>query len=576
MSVYTAPVRDMTFLLYEIAGLPSIVAIPTYSECSEDLVAAILEASASFAEGVLTPLNPVGDRHGVKVEAGNVTTAPGFADAYRQYIDNGWPSLPIPCALGGQGLPDLVNTAVMEMVMSANLAFSFCPMLTQGALKTIEAHGSEAVKAMFLKKMVSGEWTGAMDLTEPQAGSDLSTVKTRAVPDGDAYRIRGQKIFISWGDHDIADNIVHLVLARLPDAPEGTRGISLFAVPKFLVNPDGSLGGRNDIHTLSVEEKLGQHGSPTCVLAYGDNGGAIGYLLGRPHKGLACMFTMMNHARINVGLQGLGLAERAYQQGAAYAGERVQGGQPIVRYPDVERMVMLMRSGCAAMRAMIYTAMGLADMADSDNSSVAGASNRRLQLITPVVKAWCTDLTQEITSLNIQIHGGMGFVEETGAAQYYRDARILPIYEGTNAIQANDLIGRKILADNGEELRRLFAEMAADQGCFNDLPAPLPALTQAIDTQQQSLTDAGRCADLIMKASDSGNDWRPVACYFLDLLGYVVGAWLLQKKMVLARQKQDLYGADFAQTQLENYIFYCDHYLPRTHCLSAIIERVLK
>jgi alkylation response protein AidB-like acyl-CoA dehydrogenase len=569
MPSYIAPLEDMKFTLDTIAKLPDIRELPAHREVGNDLVDAILNASASFTGEVLAPLNAVGDQQGVKVNRGEVTTADGFVEAYRQYADNGWPSLPISPDYDGQGLPEVINTAAMEMVMSANLAFSLCPMLTQGALKTLQAHAPDALKHTLLPKMASGLWTGSMDLTEPQAGSDLSTVKTRALPteDPNIYRIQGQKIFISWGDHDMAENVIHLVLGRLPDAPEGTRGISLFAVPKFLVNDDGSLGERNDLYTVSTEEKLGQHGSPTCVLAYGDNGGALGYLIGEPNRGLACMFTMMNHARINVGMQGLGLAERALQQGKTYAAERVQGKLSIIEYPDVKRMVMMMQSGCSAMRAMVYMAMGLVDLCESQDQTMADLSYRRLQLLTPIVKAWCTDLTQEITSLNIQIHGGVGFVEETGAAQFYRDARILPIYEGTNGIQANDLVGRKVLADSGDELHRLLAEIETDLEVW----LTQPELQISAQQLASCVALAKSSGDAVLTTHNNGHDWRAVASYFLELHGWLIGAWLLHKKAAAACNLQEKLSDSYCKDQLENLKNYTMHFLPRVHGLSAAI-----
>jgi alkylation response protein AidB-like acyl-CoA dehydrogenase len=563
----------MRFLINEVTNFDAIKRITKYASLEEDLILAILEGSANFTENVLAPLNTLGDSNGVKVENGTTLTAPGFKEAYAQYAADGWPSLPMDAKYGGQELPELINTAAMEMVMSSNLAFSLCPMLTQGAMKTIQSHGSGPIIETMLNKLALGEWTGAMDLTEPQAGSDLSTVKTRAVPesDGETYRIYGQKIFISWGDHDMADNVVHLVLARLPDAPAGTKGVSLFAVPKFRVDQNAELQGANDITTVSTEEKLGQHGSPTCVLSYGDNEGSIGYLLGAPNKGLACMFTMMNHARINVGMQGLGLAERAYQQGKDYANERVQGGQAIIHYPDVQRMVKLMGSGCSAMRAMIYTAMSLIDLSESEDSELAAASQKRLQLITPIVKSWCTDLTQEITSLNIQIHGGMGFVEETGAAQYYRDARILPIYEGTNAIQANDLIGRKMLLDEGAELNRLYAEI---QQSVKDW-TQTEALNRPATQLSQALTLAQEATALIKKANAEQRDWQEIACAYLDINGYLVGAWLLNRKAAAAEKAKSVYGDDFCKEQLANAVFFGNHYLSRVDSLHRVLSNIL-
>mgnify|MGYP000036742579 CR=1 FL=1 len=571
MTSYTAPLQDIEFSLYEIAGLDSITDIPKYTDSTEDVVTAILDAAASFTQGVLSPLNQLGDQQGVKVIEGNVVTPTGFADAYQQYIAGGWPSLPIASSSGGQGLPNLINAATMEMVMGANLAFSLCPMLTQGAIKTIEAYGNDHIKHTFLPKMTSGVWTGAMDLTESQAGSDLSAVNTQATYDGTHYRITGQKIFISWGDHDMADNVIHLVLARITDSPNGINGLSLFLVPKFLIEQDGSLGARNDITTVSTEEKLGLHGSPTCVIAYGDNEGAVGYLLGEKNKGLSCMFTMMNHARINVGMQGLGLAERAFQQGAAYSLERKQGGKAIRQYPDVERMVMLMQTGCSAMRSIIYLAIGLTDLSESTDENTASSANKRLQLLTPIVKSWCTDLTQEITSLNIQIHGGTGFIEESGAPQYYRDARILPIYEGTNAIQANDFISRKFLLDNGTELEQLFDEMTTDIQKFSELPE------LSLDANQLSnaLGLAQECANLVKKTHFQGKDWRIVACYFLDLNAYCISAWLMCKKAIISHHQQETYGSRFSKRQLENSRFFINHYLPRSHALATSIKNIL-
>ncbi|MFQ6017378.1 MAG: acyl-CoA dehydrogenase family protein, partial [Kiloniellaceae bacterium] len=457
MTAYTAPIAEMRFVLDELAGLGEIAGFPGYEEAQPDLVGAVLEQAGRLAAEVLAPLNQPGDREGARYENGVVRTPKGFPEAYAQFVASGWGALPFDPAYGGQGLPWVVAMAVQEMWNSANLSFALAPLLTQGAVELLLAHGADRQKALYLPKMVSGEWTGTMDLTEPQAGSDLGALKTRAVMSGDHYLIAGQKVFISWGEHDCAENIVHMVLARTPDAPDGTAGISLFMVPKFLVNPDGSLGARNDLRCVSIERKLGIHASPTCVMAYGDSGGAVGLLVGAENRGLECMFTMMNYARLAVGIQGLAIAERAYQQALAYARDRIQGRPidstdrtpvPIIRHPDVRRMLMTMKANNEAMRALAYTATAALDRAKRHPDAKRRAENQaRVDLLTPVVKAWLTDSGCEMASLGVQIHGGTGFIEETGAAQYYRDARVLPIYEGTNGIQALDLVGRKILRD---------------------------------------------------------------------------------------------------------------------------------
>src|SRR5271163_3284550 len=469
MPNYRAPVQDMQFVITELAGLERLAALPGYEEVTPDLVEAVLEEAAKLAGEVLAPLNQPGDEQGAALTKDGVVAADGFAAAYRRFVENGWNGLSGDPEYGGQGLPGVIGAATIEMWNSANMSFALCPLLTAGATEAIKAHGSDELKSRFLPKLVSGEWAGTMNLTEPQAGSDLSAVRTRAVPEGDHYRIFGQKIFITWGDHDMAENVVHLVLARLPDAPEGTRGISLFLVPKFLVGPDGSPAERNDVLCASIEHKLGIHASPTCVMSFGEKEGAVGYLVGQENEGLPHMFTMMNEARQKVGLQGLGIAERAYQAARDYAKDRVQGrpaGQrsgdrvTIIHHPDVRRMLLTMKSQIEAMRAFGYVLAADADLAHRHPDAAERRHHQgRVELLTPVLKGWCTELGVEIASLGIQVYGGMGFIEETGAAQYLRDSRIAPIYEGTTGIQAADLAGRKLASDQGAGMAELVAEM---------------------------------------------------------------------------------------------------------------------
>src|SRR6266481_773304 len=462
MSTYHAPLKDMLFVMKELAGLEQVGKLPGFEDATPDTVTAILEEAAKFATEVLDPLNAVGDREGATwQEGGKVKTATGFKDAYRRFAENGWNGLTKNPEHGGQGLPQLVATAVEEMWHGANLAFALCPLLTQGAIEALELVGSDEQKAKFLPKMVEGVWTGTMNLTEPQAGSDLAAVRTRAVPKADGtFKLYGQKIFITYGEQDYTDNIIHLVLARTPTAPEGVKGISLFLVPKFMVNDDGSLGARNDVHCVSIEHKLGIHASPTAVLAYGDHGGAVGYLVGEENRGLEYMFIMMNLARFTVGVEGIGVSERAYQRALAFARDRVQGRAPgldktvptatILQHPDVRRMLLTMKAQTEATRALAYVTGAAIDNARRHPDADARKRHQAfVELMIPIVKGWGTEVAQEVTYLGAQVHGGMGFIEETGAAQDYRDARITTIYEGTTAIQANDLIGRKTARDGG-------------------------------------------------------------------------------------------------------------------------------
>src|SRR6187551_3463326 len=472
MSTYHAPLADMQFVLNELADLAQVASLPGFEDATPDTVTAILEQASRFATEVLDPLNATGDREGSKLlPDGTVQTPAGFKAAYKQYAENGWNGLTKPVEYGGQNLPQLVATPVEEMWHAANMAFDLCPLLTQGAIDAIELCATPEQKAKFLPPMVSGAWTGTMNLTEPQAGSDLAAVRTRAVPQGDgSYKLYGQKIFITFGEHDYTDNIVHLVLARTPDAPEGVKGISLFLVPKFLINDDGSLGARNDVRAVSLEHKLGIHASPTAVLAYGDHGGATGFLIGQENRGLEYMFVMMNQARFSVGMEGVGLSERAYQRAVAYARDRVQGrapgaetsakAGPIIDHPDIRRMLMTMRAYTQAMRAVGYVTAAAIDNARHAPEAADRAQHQAfVDLMIPIVKGWCTETAQEVTYLGVQVHGGMGFIEETGAAQHYRDARIITIYEGTTGIQANDLIGRKTARDGGATARNVAAQI---------------------------------------------------------------------------------------------------------------------
>ena len=521
--MFTAPVRDIAFAL-EVAGLPALAAAH-FPELDADTQQAVLEEAGRFADEVLAPLNRIGDREGARFENGAVRAAPGFADALRAYGEGGWPSLAAAAEHGGQGLPKALSLAVFEMVHAANMAFGLCPMLTEAACEALAEHGTERQQRLYLSRMVAGEWTGAMNLTEPQAGSDLSQVRTIAEPDGaGGYRLTGQKIYITWGDHDAAENIVHLVLARLPDAPPGTRGISLFLAPKRLVREDGSLAEANALRPGGIEHKLGIHASPTCTMLFE---GAQAELVGRLNEGLAHMFVMMNAARLQVGMEGVGIAERAFQQARLYARERRQGRSPwsaeplaaIADQPDVRRTLMLMAARTAAARAICLDTAVAADTARAAGEPEAAArAKRREELLTPVAKAWSTDTGVEVASLGVQVHGGMGFVEETGAAQHYRDARILPIYEGTNGIQAMDLAGRKLALDGGAAVAELLADMRAT------LPA-LDGDLAGLGAQLQAGIDAVEAAAGWLAARRGQADALAGATAFLALLGDVCGGW---------------------------------------------------
>jgi alkylation response protein AidB-like acyl-CoA dehydrogenase len=581
MTAYTAPLRDMTFVIKELVGLDEVAALPDYQDLGvSDVADAILEEAGKFAAEVLAPLNSDGDQQGARLENGQVFSSPGFADAYKKFSEGGWNGLSASPEFGGQGLPELLNTPTYEMWNASNMSFALAPLLGAGATECLQHHGSEELKSAYLPRMISGEWAGTMDLTEPQAGSDLSNVKSKAVPEGEHYRINGQKIFITWGDQDMTDNIMHLVLARLPDAPEGVKGISLFLVPKFLVNPDGSLGARNGVTCVGIEHKLGIHGSATCTLAYED---AVGYLVGKPNQGLMHMFTMMNEARLKVGVQGLAIAERAYQGALAYAKERVQGYPmkgtrggsrvTIINHPDVRRMLMTMKAQIEAMRAFNYTIAKHMDMAGHHpDAAVRQANQVRLELLIPVVKGWCSELGIEITSLGIQVFGGMGFVEETGASQHFRDARIATIYEGTTGIQAADLAGRKLVLDKGAAMLNLLADMHAveeqlDKAGGDDLAVIKAALGQGIEALN------GATQWLLSTMAQDPSSVMAVSVSYLMLVGYVCGGWQMARAALIAQEKLAAgEEPDFYEAKLITARFYAEHVLPKATALLYAVK----
>ncbi len=578
MSEYIAPLKDIRFVMQELAGLEQVVALPGCEEASPDVVDAILDEAARFAGEVLSPLNRVGDTQGAQWKDKEVTTSPGFKEAYRQFVDNGWNGLGCDPEFGGQGLPKLLSTAVSEMWKGANHAFSLCPMLTQGAIEALTIAGRGEQKAAYLPKLVSGEWTGTMNLTEPSAGSDLAAVRSRAEPVGDGtFRIFGQKIFITYGEHDMTDNIVHLVLARTPNAPEGVKGISLFVVPKFLLKADGTPGERNDVYCVSIEHKLGIHGSPTAVLAFGDNGGAIGTLVGEENRGLEYMFIMMNAARFNVGLEGLGDAERAYQRAAVYAKERVQGTEvgvkggpkvPIIKHPDVRRMLMSMRTRVEAMRALAYVTAAAQDNAHGNPDEVARKEAQAFaDLMIPVVKGWSTESAIDIASLGVQVHGGMGFIEETGAAQHLRDARITAIYEGTTAIQANDLIGRKLAREQGATIKKVVARMLADAAQLDgDLAGVAQRQTAAVHALEKAISWLIDNFAANPKAAHAG------AVPFLFLFGIVAGGWQMGRAAAIARSRIAAGENDpFWVAKLASARFYAEHSLTQAEGLAQAV-----
>lgn len=581
MTDYQAPLKDMNFVLNELVKINELSTIPGFEEAVPELTSCILDEAAKLASDVISPLNAYGDMQGVKVHNKDEVKIPdGFKDAYQQFADGGWGSLQFEPDYGGQGLPFALAIPVQEMWHAANMAWGLCPLLTQGAIEAIQSNANDELKSRFLPQMIAGRWSGTMNLTEPQSGSDMATLRSRAERDGDHYRITGQKIFITWGEHDMVENIVHLVLARLPDAPAGVKGISLFIVPKFLVNEDGSLGERNDCHVVSLEHKIGIHASPTCIMSYGDNGGAIGYLVGEENKGLACMFSMMNNARLTVGLQGVAIAERSYQLARDYAKERPQGIAPgesdfgmIIKHPDVRRMLMTMRALTEASRALTYLACSSVDYQEKHpDESIRKHHKARAALLTPVVKGWSTEIGLEVTSIGVQVHGGMGFIEETGAGQYYRDARILPIYEGTNGIQALDLVARKTLFDKGVAMDSLLKEMRVLVTSIEQSSSILKDESAAFSLAVEAL--AGAKALLLENAQDDINWSGSVSFNYLMLMGTVCGAWQMLTAAQIAEIKLTSQDCDtsFYTAKLTTTRFYIDQILPRYLSHAAMIK----
>ncbi len=592
--MYRAPVKEIRFVLDELIGTEALRACPGFADYSSETSDAVLGEAARFAETVLEPLCKSGDRQGARWSANGVTMPDGFREAYQQFCESGWPSLRAEPEFGGQGVPTVLGTAVEELWASSNLAFKLCPMLTQGAIEAITHFGSPQQKQLYLPKMVSGQWTGTMNLTEPQAGSDLAQVRTRAVPTGPNYRLYGQKIFITYGEHDLTENIVHMVLARIDGAPPGVRGISLFIVPKFWVNADGTPGARNDVNCASIEHKLGIHASPTCVMMYGENEGALGLLVGEANRGLEYMFVMMNAARLSVGLEGYAQGERAFQQAVEWARTRVQGKPPvsvakvagsasmgtssspapIIGHPDVKRMLLGMKSSVEASRALALYAAFQLDLGKSHpDDAVRAAAQARGDFLIPIVKGFCTENGIEVASTGIQVHGGMGYVEETGAAQTLRDVRITAIYEGTTGIQSNDLIGRKIGRDRGAVLFALLDEM---QSSLESIGADRPAVTETRDATQDSVARLRKASGVLLAALASSPDRAmAVSVPFLKLCALTIGGWLLARSAGIAAQRlaEGSRDREFLEGKLASAHFYATQLLPQVLALEQIVAR---
>ncbi|MFM9434798.1 3-(methylthio)propanoyl-CoA dehydrogenase [Janthinobacterium sp. CG_23.3] len=581
---YTAPLKDMLFVMNELAGLADVHTLPGCEDATPDTAEAVLEENAKFCGAVVAPLNGPSDKEPSFWHDGNVTTSKGFKDAFKAFAEAGWQGVQHPTEFGGQGLPKLLATPCIEMLNSASVSFALVALLSDGAIEALLTAGSDAQKATYLEPLVSGKWTGTMNLTEPQAGSDLAAVRSRAVPQGDGtYKVFGTKIFITYGEHDMAENIVHLVLARTPDAPAGVKGISLFIVPKFLVNADGTLGARNDAHCVSIEHKLGIKASPTAVLQFGDHGGAIGTLVGEENRGLEYMFIMMNAARFGVGLQGIGLAERSYQQAVAFAKDRVQsrdlagsaGPVSIIHHPDVRRMLMSMRAQIEAARALAYVGAGVSDVAHHHPDAAVRADSLAVyEYLVPVIKGWSTEMSQDVTRDGVQVHGGMGFIEETGAAQHYRDAKILTIYEGTTAIQANDLVGRKTVRDGGAVAKSIIAQVRATE-------AQLAGLAGAdFRAMHRQLSEGSAALDAVVDyvAANMKTDIKAVfagSVPYLKLAGIVLGGWQMARAAIIAQQKLDAGGGDasFYRAKIGTARFFADHILSQASGLrTAIID----
>lgn len=577
---YTAPVKDMLFVMQELAGLDEIAALPGFEDATEETARAVLDESARLCGEVLAPLNAEGDKNPSSLKDGIVTATPGFREAFQQYAEGGWQGLQHPADYDGQGLPKLVATPCIEMLNAANTSFALCPLLTDGAIEALLTAGSEQQKQRYVPKLISGQWTGTMNLTEPQAGSDLALVRTRAEPQGDGtYRIFGTKIFITWGEHDMAENIVHLVLARLPDAPDGVKGISLFIVPKFMVDQDGSLGARNDVHCVSIEHKLGIKASPTAVLQFGDHGGAIGYLVGEVNCGLEYMFIMMNAARFAVGIQGVALADRAYQRAVAYAKERVQSrpvdgsakqAVTIIHHPDVRRMLGTMRALTESARALAYVTAAHSDIAHHHPDAAVRAEHQAIyEYLVPVVKGWSTELAVDVASLGVQVHGGMGYIEETGAAQHLRDARILPIYEGTTAIQANDLVGRKTLRDGGAVAKRLLAAVSQTLDALAAHEGP------DFESMREQLAKGHRSLATVVDFMLANAKHDPNAVFagsvpYLKLAGIVLGGWQMARAL-LAVSEHAACDPAFGSAKIATACFYAEHVLPQAPAIEVSI-----
>ena len=582
MSNYTAPVEDMGFVLKEVVEIEKLCKETGLDSSTVDILDTVLDAAGKLAKEEIEPINKPGDNEGLKIDSsGKVTTAAGFKEAYQHFVEGGWGSLQFSPSYGGQGVPFVVAASVQEMWHAANMSWGLCPLLTQGAVEAITLNANEELKQRYLPKLISGEWSGTMNLTEGDAGTDVGSLKTRATPNGDHYLIRGQKIYITWGEHDMVENIIHLVLARLPDAPPGIKGISLFLVPKILVNNDGTLGKPNDLKALSIEHKIGIHACPTCVMSYGEESGAIGYLVGDENRGIQCMFTMMNNARLTVGLQGVSVSERAYQQALSFCNERVQGVAPgfnepgpIIRHPDVQRMLANMKSITQAARALTYAACAEVDYSLSSLPTEALQEHeRRLGLLTPIVKGWCTETAQEVASVSLQCHGGMGYVEETGIAQILRDARILPIYEGTNGIQAMDLVGRKIISDGGLGAKELIKEM---QSLTTN-----PSLAELVTDRQLrrfsgSINDLEKTISMILKNSENKELIGKIAFDTLMMAGTITASWqmLLSLERASNALKNNTSSAEFFSEKTETVKHFLDFILPRYLSNFTTIEAI--